>query len=67
MKKPEKCLNPTCKREQRCRGLCKPCYVSALRLVAEGAVGWESLEKAGKAKPPGRDRVVGTTEWFLTS
>lgn len=66
MKKPEKCLNPDCKRERRTRGLCNPCYVIALRLVSEGAVDWEQLEKAGKAIPPGRDRVVGTTEWLLS-
>lgn len=47
-----KCLRPTCKGRAHCRGLCRPCYMTAAKLVNRGRTTWAKLVRAKKALPP---------------
>ncbi len=47
---PRKCLRPDCNNSPWSRGLCKGCYASARKLVADGKTTWADLEKRGKCK-----------------
>lgn len=45
-----KCLIECCEREANSRGLCWPCYQSALRLVKSGKTTWDELVNMGFVK-----------------
>jgi len=57
----EQCLRPRCRKEVYARGLCDSDYQVAHRLVADGIVTWEQLEKSGRAA----ERKRNAKEWFL--
>jgi len=53
----DECLHPAHKAKAAVRGLCKSCYSVACKLVKDGQITWDALEKAGKAlkaKPKNR-------------
>ena len=65
-----KCLNPVCGPEAvaEARGLCRPCYRAANRLVARGETDWADLVRRGKAtpRPTIRKRPLGSVKaWLL--
>ncbi len=61
-----RCLRPACGRAIYSRGLCRSCYLTALRLVQAQRTTWDALVAAGKAKDttmPGRRS--SRVDWFL--
>lgn len=48
------CIVERCDRGPYCRGLCRPCYLAALRRVKAGATTWAELEQRGLALPAAR-------------
>ena len=58
----ESCINPRCENESHCRGLCKSCYQTCVKMIRRGTVTWEQLEAAGKIKPS--TRVTAKTIWL---
>lgn len=65
MDKKEKCLNPTCKKKRRCRGLCTNCYASAWKAVRSKRSTWPQLEKAGKVLPASKFRGGKIMAWLF--
>ncbi len=45
------CMVPNCGRVVMYRGLCLPCYQTAIELVRLEAFSWEKLERWGLCKP----------------
>jgi hypothetical protein len=46
------CLNPDCGIPAVGRGLCKPCYMLARKLVRRGDITWEELERHKRCLAP---------------
>lgn len=58
------CLFPGCKEDPHSRGLCKPHYQNAYRLVTRGKTTWKKLVTDGKATPALKvDKK--SRDWFL--
>ena len=49
--KTDTCIIHDCGRPAVSRGLCRPCYYAARRLIELGETCWLELEKAGLALP----------------
>ena len=60
-----KCLKDDCDKQADSRGLCRSHALYASRLVKEGVVTWEDLEKRGKCLPKGYVRQFNSRAWFL--
>lgn len=60
----KKCLNPNCESKSGSRGLCIPCYNTALEAVRNGVTTWEELEKNKKVKAATRGKKH-IREWLL--
>jgi hypothetical protein len=58
-KKPP-CMVRGCKLPQRTRGMCDPCYHSALSLIKSGEKTWDDFIKAGEALPAKRAKAPKT-------
>lgn len=52
------CAQPGCPRPEATRGLCRPHYDVAKKLVASGATTWSELESMGKCRPAAKVRTV---------
>lgn len=66
---PGRCVNPACKDEIRCRGLCWRCYAVASRLVKDSLTTWQKLESEGKCLPtlkPGHKASSAIKDWLLS-
>jgi len=56
------CMRPGCDRVADSRGLCRPDYIRAAKLVRDGRTTWEDLEARGRALSKGSGSI---TRWFL--
>lgn len=64
-----KCLNPSCTRQKKYRGLCEACYQVANRLIREKLTTWQDLYSAGKcerAQTRGAKGASKAMAWFLS-
>lgn len=60
------CMYPSCSINCYARGLCKPHYMVAFRLVKYGAATWKQLAKNGKCTSKRSEHLTGAEEWFLS-
>ncbi len=56
------CLIPDCERVGLIRGLCKPCYRRALRLIRAGEITWEIVHKGEMSKADNYTRKKATVD-----